>query len=311
MGPSTMRLLALGLCACAEGLRTPRAATLSALHELREAGALIDRQPTKEDFAYEVMHKELDGAIVEGWARNQRRLTAKLRKMFRPYVRKVRVLVAMPVSNRGEDAVVNFEYNMHKLQNNSFGDVFDYALFHYDDDATEWEKKPWYKDTNGPVVRKWVGPICKSEAWYQLEPSLIKQYDYVWLVDGDLRFDYFSWDLYRTVLSMLNPLVSQPSFLPAGPGGRSTDIGSLQMSGKDKATSYFTIAKEAERSESMAVLVSTQLWGAVRLKLGSSDRSSARCGASTTSGTRRRSRRATSARRRPASSSSTRRPCAT
>mmetsp|Transcript_99853 Transcript_99853/g.321957 ORF Transcript_99853/g.321957 Transcript_99853/m.321957 type:complete len:239 (+) Transcript_99853:1-717(+) len=88
-------------------------------------------------------------------------------------------------------------------------------------------------------------------------------------MDGDLRLDLFSWDLYRAVLAALEPLVSQPSVVAKGPGMRSTDKHKLRMTGRIRG--LFPVAREVERTETMAPLISTRLWGALRERLQQSD----------------------------------------
>mmetsp|Transcript_83332 Transcript_83332/g.258774 ORF Transcript_83332/g.258774 Transcript_83332/m.258774 type:complete len:243 (+) Transcript_83332:1-729(+) len=88
-------------------------------------------------------------------------------------------------------------------------------------------------------------------------------------MDGDLRLDLFSWDLYRAVILALDPLVSQPAVVPKGQGARSTDLEELQMVGS--YSGLFPIAREVQRSESMAPLLSARLWPALHQRFAGND----------------------------------------
>lgn len=158
---------------------------------------------------------------------------------------------------------------MRALLANKAGDTFEFALFHYDNEESEWMKHHWYSDKQGSVIMRRAQPLCKAEAWTLITPAMAKQYDYIWLIDGDLRLDMFSWDLYRTVLASLDPLVSQPSIVPKKPGRRSTDKHKLRMTGR--VHGLFPIAREVERTETMAVLVSSRLWPAMHERMQNSD----------------------------------------
>jgi len=179
-----------------------------------------------------------------------------------------KVLIVSPVRDT-QGAVADFEDNWHKLRSNEFGDTFDFALFHYTNSNRFWKQHAWYSDASGPVVMRRVGPTCKPQAWSQIPLSVAKKYDYIWLLDGDLRLDYFSWDLYRTVLAVLEPPVSQPAVLPRAPGERSSDVSRVNMVGRQQGK--FPIALEVERSEIMTPILSARLWGALHTRLGGND----------------------------------------
>mmetsp|Transcript_40270 Transcript_40270/g.108812 ORF Transcript_40270/g.108812 Transcript_40270/m.108812 type:complete len:428 (-) Transcript_40270:76-1359(-) len=225
---------------------------------------------------------QLEGALLSGiingssddeskafWDSYQRYLDGEMQRTFpASHNASFRILVVSPVKGTSI-AVEGFRYNMRKLMENKAGDTFDFALFHYDNDASEWLKHRWYTNADGPVVLRRIQPLCKAQAWTLIEPDMAKRYDYVWLMDGDLRFDMFSWDLYRTVLASLQPLVSQPAIVPKKPGKRSTDKHKLRMTGRVRG--LFPIAREVDRTETMAVLVSTQLWPAMHERMQHSD----------------------------------------
>mmetsp|Transcript_106574 Transcript_106574/g.330924 ORF Transcript_106574/g.330924 Transcript_106574/m.330924 type:complete len:507 (+) Transcript_106574:68-1588(+) len=202
------------------------------------------------------------------WAAYQAELAQAVQSTFPQKREPLRILVVSPVS--GETlAVDDFEYNLNKLISNTAGDIFAFALFHYDTNDTEWKQKHWYSGPNSPIVKADTRPLCKGHVWSTMTPAFVKPYDYIWLMDGDLRLDYFSWDLYRSVLVGLDPLVSQPSILPRSAGGRSTDLAKLRMVGTQGG--MFPIAREVNRSEGMAPLISKRLWTAFHERLKRND----------------------------------------
>jgi len=80
-----------------------------------------------------------------------------------------------------------------------------------------------------------------------------------------LRLDFFRWDLYRAVLTTLNPLVSQPSILPPFGQGQSSAIKSLDI--HSSCSEGFPVAMELPRSEVQAPMLSTKIWPAVRTRM--------------------------------------------
>jgi len=172
------------------------------------------------------------------------------------------------------DAMVEiFEINMKRLLANKHGDKFDFALFHIDSGTTEWKKHRWYRSGalfGGKVVMKTLGAGCKPQFWAQITPKMASKYDYLWLLDEDIRLDFLSWDFYRTVLSTIDPLVSQPVIVPKAPFKRSTGVTKLQMKVPDG--SNFMIAYETQRSEVQAPIISSKIWDAVNERNLQNDR---------------------------------------
>jgi len=206
-------------------------------------------------------------ALAEGWAQQQVRFASDIYLTWPKLTSSVKILVVSPAHNTPQ-AVTNFEDNLRKLQStNAMNDTFRFALLH-DGNASLWKSRPWYDDV---VVSSQTGPSCLAEAWYALDSATVKAYDYVWMLDADdYRMDYFSWDMYRMVLTTLKPLVSQPAVLPARPGGQSADLEPLRMKGRSK-DGYVTLAREVLQTQSQATLFAAPLWEAV-LKRLSNDR---------------------------------------
>uniref|UniRef100_A0A7S2AXK0 Uncharacterized protein n=1 Tax=Alexandrium andersonii TaxID=327968 RepID=A0A7S2AXK0_9DINO len=222
--------------------------------------------PDKQNKITEVVNGTYSSRWSSMWARYQDQITTKVKKQARE-LKPLKVLLVSPVSNSPR-AVDDFEYNMYKLRNNTAGDTFNFALFHYDSDDSTWRQRHWYNEEHGFVLLE-NRQMCKSETWLMVEPKMARNYDYVWLMDGDLRMDYFSWDLYRSVLAWLDPLVSQPAIVPKGLGERSTDLEELQMVGA--YSKRFPVAREVSRSESMAPLLSSKIWPVLYKRLTRND----------------------------------------
>lgn len=223
----------------------------------------------KEAYATrEVLNTTHNDSVESLWAGYQEELMSAVQSSY-PYTsQNFRVLVVSPVTG-DEASVVSFAYNMEKLRGNKAGDIFSFALFHYDGNTTLWQQFPWYSGKDSPIVWRDDQPVCKGQVWTAITPAMANGYDYIWLMDGDLQLDYFSWDLYRSILVALDPLVSQPSILARSGGARSSDIGQLRMVGLEQGV--FPVAREVNRSESMAPVISRRIWTAVHERLLGND----------------------------------------
>jgi hypothetical protein len=179
----------------------------------------------------------------------------------------LKVLVVSAVSDSQREVLL-WEDNVQRLAATSSAedDVFHWALFHHDN-TTEWwaNSKMYTSPKNKIVVFNHVGPGCKLQNWNLLQQELTEKYDYIWLMDSDLRLDFFRWDVYRAVLTTLNPLVSQPSILPPFGGGQSSVIKYLPL--HSPCSEGFPVAMEVPRSEVQAPLLSTKIWPAVRTRI--------------------------------------------
>lgn len=214
-----------------------------------------------------VVSGQFSDVLVQGFASTQKRLMTDLYQTWPKKTTSQSILVVSQVANT-PTAVSNFEFNMEKLNSrNTAGDQFSFALFHKEVNASLWQSRPWYRDA---VVYESTGPLCKAEAWMKLDPELVKSYDFVWLLDPDFRMDFFSWDMYRTVLSTIRPLVSQPAIVPSNPGFVLQDLVHLRMQGKD-THDFLPLAREVVQTSPEASLISTKLWDAVRIKLEGMD----------------------------------------
>jgi len=207
------------------------------------------------------------------WPKYQKKLLKKLTATFgKSQGAPLKVLVVSPMSNTLR-AVYDFKFNMDMLRKNKARDIFHYALFHYEGTDSVWQPFEWYSN-NSKVVMKETRQrrtMCKQQAWLLVGPELARRYDYLWLMDGDLRLDFFSWDIYRAVLTALDPLVSQPAVVPRNAGARSTDLPELQMVGQ--YGKGFPVVREVSRSESMTPVLSARLWPALHARFTLNDQS--------------------------------------
>jgi hypothetical protein len=169
-------------------------------------------------------------------------------------------------------AVQDFVRHVQILQFEAGNDTFRFALFHMQGTTRFWDREAWYRHGTQPLlVMNDIGHVCKAAAWFRLPPGMVATYDYVWLLDGDLILDLFSWQLYRTVLMIFKPLVSQPSVLPRDVLhglGRSTDIKLLRM---QNHRGELPVAVEVPRTEVMAPMINTSLWPIVYSRLLKND----------------------------------------
>jgi hypothetical protein len=205
------------------------------------------------------------------WRAYQDKLAAKLREDHPDGERRspFRTLVVSAVHDK-EWMVEIFRANMQRLMSNKAGDVFEFALFHIHSSTEEWSKHEWYRSDNGPVMLKHLGSGCKPQFWALITPKIAAQYDYLWLLDEDIRVDFLNWDFYRTVLATLDPMVSQPVIIPKAPYKRSTGVTRLRMALPKDST--FVMAFETPRSEVQAPVISSKIWAAVHERNMGNDR---------------------------------------
>jgi hypothetical protein len=215
-----------------------------------------------------------DADVREAWAEYQRRLTEVLADDYFPsqkhYDNKssepLKVLI-VTVTEDSQRAVDFLEANLEKLQNNSFGDTFDLALFIQTGSDDNFKSRPWYTQHNGQVVMKQKKAVCKAEAWLQIQPAMAGRYDWIWLLDGDIGLDMFSWDLYRVVLANAQPLVSQPSIIPRRPGELASDIPDLDMKWWMTLDGSMPVSLGVPTTGTSCVMLSAFLWPAVHSRL--------------------------------------------
>lgn len=215
-----------------------------------------------------VSKSEYNSSLVGLWASYQADLVASLSAATKPHPeRKLRILIAMPVT---VSMLETLALNLKKLQQNQAGDEFKLALFYYESPEGKRPEMPikiaQVLDPHLDYER--AGPGCKAKHWRGLGADLVRKYDYVWLMDGDLQMDYFSWDLYRHILLELDPVVSQPSILGWAPGKRATDLKILAMK-RMRHDGEFPLALETHIIEQQAPLISTKLWPAMYKRLTS------------------------------------------
>merc|ERR1719401_481198 len=138
--------------------------------------------------------------IAAGYVEYERSLIDQMKKEWTKEVamyeekesKRLKILILLAVADSAT-AVTNFVDNYNFLRQSKAKDEFEYAIFHHDLETTLWEKEALYKGLNSPVVMKHVGAGCKPHFWDMIEPSMAEKYDYVWILDEDMRFDFFVW----------------------------------------------------------------------------------------------------------------------
>lgn len=273
-------MLACGLCRAAADVDCPAAVEretgddVSALLQARltvgrpraaalvQAGAsLCAPNPSDEDEIREVLEEVGRGNWSEdlesAWTKYQAEKLADLERERPAPSRKLRTLIVSPVSSGMLETIA---YNARRLTANRAGDTFKFALFHYH--LQEGMALPTMEPDVGEallphVVYQHAGPGCKVDFWKHLTPEVASGFDYYWLADGDVRVDFFSWDLYRYFLLTVDPLVSQPSIVGWSPETRGTDHGELRFNGSQPMSMNLHLV------EMQAPILSAKIWPTV------------------------------------------------
>jgi len=230
-----------------------------------QAAVAVSQASREQELAAEVAAGSyaLEG-VRSRWSAYQEALVERLRAGLVDRERApLRVLLAAYLGSSGEVAV-NWRENVQRLRANGLSDRFDFALFHCDGSNSLYQGQDWY---DHPSVRiRHLGAGCPSMFWLVLNVSFVQLYDYIWLSDGDMNLGFFSWDLYRTVLVRLQPMVSQPSIVPIEPGRRASDVLLLNMA-PALLGDELVLVREIIRSEVMTPVLSTSIWGALHARL--------------------------------------------
>jgi len=149
--------------------------------------------------------------VLDDWISFQAGVVARLNTS----TEKLRVLVSMPASREMLKFAVAM---MRKLEASKAGDEFKLALFRYDEKPAE--EPPRLEGDIGAALNPYIvyqgaGPSCHVQQWRQLTPDFVKEYDYVWHIDGDIGSEFFSWDIFRHYLLELRPMMAQAACLPS------------------------------------------------------------------------------------------------
>eukprot|EP00927_Polykrikos_kofoidii_P003577 TRINITY_DN11433_c0_g1_i2.p1 TRINITY_DN11433_c0_g1~~TRINITY_DN11433_c0_g1_i2.p1 ORF type:complete len:405 (+),score=44.05 TRINITY_DN11433_c0_g1_i2:56-1270(+) len=168
----------------------------------------------------------------------------------------LRILIIVIVSDSAEVAD-RMEKNMDVLSEAST-DSFKWALSFYEESNENFKHRSWFSDQSRVYHKKHAG--CKPVQYLMINPDATDTFDYLWLMDEDLDLRFVGWDLYRRMLLLFNPLVSQPSVVSGIPGGRASDISEVNF--KDFSNGV-VLAREATRSEVMTPILDTRVWPAV------------------------------------------------
>ena len=180
---------------------------------------------------------------------------------------KLKVLAVAPVGNTA-GSVDNWAGIVSRLMRNRHGDTFDFAFFHYSGSNDLWLREAWYADGESIRVRS-LERGCKLDYWQTLGPPNIEiygKYDYVWLIDEDLDFTFFDWDIFRSFLLRFSPVVATPAIVPVKEGMRGADYPNMKMRG-GTAGGEVVLARSVPAIEVMAAVISTRVWPAIQERM--------------------------------------------
>ena len=90
----------------------------------------------------------------------------------------------------------------------------DIVFVHFDLKVDNWKKLfNYYNEDN---VKHIITDGCKSKHWKYLSPLYTNEYEYIWLIDGDMNLKDWNWDIYRSYLKP-DDYVSQPAIIQNDP----------------------------------------------------------------------------------------------
>ena len=187
------------------------------------------------------------------------------------------VLVASPVSDMRQ-SVALFRESLASLTQSracaTLGDTtFRWWFFHHDSQNSLWARDACYRDSRVVLGRSIAESApagsCKPAFWLRyLDADAVRRHDYVWLKDEDLGLGLFSWPVYKAVLLLYRPLVSQPAVVAAVEGGRATDITDLRIG---RTCPTLPRWREVCQSEVQTPILATSIWPAIRARLETHD----------------------------------------
>ena len=171
---------------------------------------------------------------------------------------KKKILLVTSVENT-ERCVKTWTENVHHLK--KYDDEFCTMFIHLDGENSLWKTK--FENYDNYMVHLNGG--SKVTNWRLLSCDLVKQYDFLWLVDSDISLKKWDWNLFKPYA--LTEIVLQSAVMPRAPGKRSSDHSQLRWKKGKTVTQY-------KRIETMAPFDST-FWPIVYEKLLLTDKRSA------------------------------------
>mmetsp|Transcript_81969 Transcript_81969/g.229956 ORF Transcript_81969/g.229956 Transcript_81969/m.229956 type:complete len:352 (+) Transcript_81969:86-1141(+) len=223
------------------GEQAPECSSLLQVHRpgpalLNERSQLCSPDPGADQHLADVMRRIAGNEFAEpleaAWTAYQAKVAEEAERQHPSPKRALRVLIVSPVKSAMLEAVA---FNMERLPRTGAGDVFKLALFQYD---VEEGRRPVADSGHMSALLPRIelyrsGPGCSAQFWRHVTPDVVEGFGYVWMMDGDLRMDYFDWTIYRQVLLQLDPLLSQPSIVAWSPEKKSSWWHDLRMRGPD------------------------------------------------------------------------------
>lgn len=167
----------------------------------------------------------------------------------------IKVLYIVGVENTAKNiSLMKSNYELLKIYDN-----ITWCFNHFDGTNTKWKKHSWYNNLN---CIKNIGIGSKVTQWLKITPDIAKQYDYLWLSDGDIGLESFNWNVYANMLKSMNILLSQPAILPHK-SGRASDHKWLCFKSSKKNTIQLT----KKNIEVMTPFISTKIWNLIYEKM--------------------------------------------
>eukprot|EP00927_Polykrikos_kofoidii_P050086 TRINITY_DN4402_c0_g1_i1.p1 TRINITY_DN4402_c0_g1~~TRINITY_DN4402_c0_g1_i1.p1 ORF type:complete len:515 (-),score=45.84 TRINITY_DN4402_c0_g1_i1:181-1659(-) len=142
--------------------------------------------------------------------------------------------------------------------------IIKFAHFYYDSKKDDWDRIDWYRNHPDIIIRSNIPPgRCEYVHFNLVPPEVLSSFDYVWLLDEDIDLKYMNFNFFHFVMSMLKPMVLQPSILLGTDVGKSSILPGIPTQlAKDN---HFVVAAENLLSEVMAPVISTKMWPALRV----------------------------------------------
>ena len=133
----------------------------------------------------------------------------------------------------------------------------DIIFVHFDLKVDNWKKQFNYYDEDN--VKHIITDGCKSKHWKYLSPLYTNEYEYIWLIDGDMNLKDWNWDIYRRYLKS-DDYVSQSAIKPNKKDEHGTHWEELRYrSDKEITTTDFI--------EQQCCLIKKELWDVMYDKL--------------------------------------------
>jgi hypothetical protein len=141
-------------------------------------------------------------------------------------------------------------------------DKFRFVIFNYDGTDVAFQKMPWYNNKDIVIYHEQTTG-CKIELWSKIPTETTNKFHYLWFLDENIDLTFTSWSIIRRLIIATQGLVFHPAILPTDNVGSAFD----EMNFANLADGSVGVAREESRSDMMAPILDTRLWGAVLERL--------------------------------------------